>query len=110
MAVAYRQPMDGRDEFPLLIDTWAEVCGGIRDEDFSSACRLHLSRSRFFPCPADILSAAEECRPARAQYALPETPEHKTIGLGKAVRAALSGDVGAREYVEALRRQRQVMQ
>ncbi|WP_297892444.1 hypothetical protein [uncultured Desulfovibrio sp.] len=105
MAIAYRQPIDGKDEFPLLVETWADLCGGIPDEDFTAACKLHMCRSKFFPCPADVIAAHEECRPVRHIAALPQEPEHKTHGLGGLVFAAFRGDPAARAKVEQFRQQ-----
>lgn len=106
MAIAYRQPIDGKDEFPLLVETWADLCGGIPDEDFTAACKLHMRRSKFFPCPADVIAAHEECRPVRHNIAaLPQDPEHKTHGLGGLMLDAFRGDPVARAKVEQFRQQ-----
>ena len=105
MAIAYRQPMDGKDEFPLLVETWADLCGDISDENFTAACRLHLARSKFFPCPAEIITAAEECRPVCPAIPLPAPPERKTEGIGYIYRDAFRGDVDARSFVEQLHRE-----
>lgn len=105
MAIAYRQPIDGQNEFPLLVQTWTDLCGDISDADFSAACMLHMSRSKFFPCPADIITAAGECRPAQSMAALPEPPEDKTPGLGMLVVAAIRGDIAAQEELKIIRHQ-----
>lgn len=105
MAVAYRQPIDGKDEFPLLVETWADLCGGIPDDEFTAACMLHMRRSKFFPCPADVIAAHEECRPVRHINALPQDPEHKTHGLGGLMLDAFRGDPVARAKVEQFRQQ-----
>ena len=103
MAIAYRQPIDGQNEFPLLVQTWTDLCGDISDAEFSAACMLHMSRSKFFPCPADIISVYEASRPAQSMAALPEPPEDKTPGLGLLVVAAIRGDIAAQEKLGIIR-------
>ena len=105
MAIAYRQPIDGQNEFPLLVQTWTDLCGDISDAEFSAACMLHMSRSKFFPCPADIISVYEASRPAQSMAALPEPPEGKTPGLGMLVVAAIRGDHAAQEELKIIRHQ-----
>lgn len=105
MAILYQHPLDVKDELPQMVAAWNELCRDIPDEDFIAACKRHLRRSRFFPCPADIIAAAEECRPVRAVWSPPEPPERKTPGIGLIYRDALRGDMDARTYVETLRRQ-----
>ena len=106
MAIAYRQPIDGQNEFPLLVQTWTDLCGDISDAEFSAACMLHMSRSKFFPCPADIISVYEASRPAQSMAALPEPPYDKTPGLGMLCFAALRGDPAAKDELEKIRHQR----
>lgn len=103
MAIAYRHPIDGENEFPLLVETWAAVCSGIGDEDFSAACLFHMGHSKFFPCPYDIVSVYEASRPAQSMAALPEPPEDKTPGLGMLVVAAIRGDRAAQEELGVIR-------
>lgn len=71
MAIAYRHPIDGQNEFPLLVEDWADLCAGIADEDFTAACKLHKARSTFFPVPANIITAHEELKPHAPMTALP---------------------------------------
>ena len=102
MAVAYRHPL-GADELKALVDTWAELCSDISDAEFKAACMAHMSKSRFFPCPADVLREYAE-RPVRnALPALPEEPEEKTPQLGSLVLAAFRGNPEARAAVESMR-------
>lgn len=103
MAIAYRQPIDGQNEFPVLVDTWTALCSGISDAEFSAACMHHMSHSKFFPCPADIISVYESSRPAQSMAALPEPPEDKTPGLGMLVVAAIRGDRAAQEELGVIR-------
>lgn len=105
MAIAYRHPIDGENEFPLLVEDWAELCAGISDEDFAAACKLHKMNSKFFPVPADIIAAHEELRPHARMAALPEPPENKTPGLGRLVFEAFRGDQSAKDRLENLRPQ-----
>ena len=105
MAIAYRHPIDGQNEFPLLVQTWTDLCGDISDAEFSAACMLHMSRSKFFPCPAAIISIYEASRPAQSMAALPEPPEHKTQGLGMLVVAAFRGNLAAKDELEGIRQQ-----
>lgn len=105
MAVLYRHPLDAKDELPLLVENWTDLCADISDADFAAACKLHLQRSKFFPCPADIITAAGECRPVQSLVALPEPPEDKTPGLGMLVVAAIRGDHAAQEELKIIRHQ-----
>ena len=106
MAMLYRHPLDVENELRHMVAAWDELCSNITDEDFAAACRLHLSRSRYFPCPADIIAASGECRPVRNTLpALPPYPEHKTCGLGVLMVAAFRGDPAARAKVEQFRQQ-----
>lgn len=106
MAIAYRHPIDGENEFPLLVETWTAVCSVINDDDFSAACLFHMGHSKFFPCPYDIVSVYEASRPAQSMTALPEPPEDKTPGLGLLVVAAIRGDLAAKAELENIRHQR----
>ena len=103
MAVLYRHPLEAKDELPLLVENWTDLCAGISDADFAAACKLHLQRSKFFPCPADIISVYESSRPAQSMVALPEPPEDKTPGLGLLVVAAIRGDHAAQEELKIIR-------
>ena len=58
MALLYRQQMSPQ-ELQVLAPSWAELCLDLSDNDFIAACKAHLRSSKFFPCPADILTAAE---------------------------------------------------
>ena len=106
MAIAYRHPIDGENEFPLLVDTWTVLCSDISDDDFTVACTLYMRREKFFPCPANIISVYEASRPAQSMVALPEPPEDKTPGLGMLCFAALRGDPAAKDELENIRHQR----
>ena len=103
MAIAYRHPIDGENEFPLLVDTWTVLCSDISDDDFTVACTLYMRREKFFPCPANIISVYEASRPAQSMAALPEPPEDKTPGLGLLVVAAIRGDLAAQEKLGIIR-------
>lgn len=105
MSIAYRHPIDGENEFPLLVEDWAELCAGISDADFTAACKLHKMRSAFFPVPANIITAHEELKPHAPMAALPEPPESKTPGLGRLVFEAFRGDQAAKDRLENLRPQ-----
>ncbi len=103
MAIAYRHPIDGENEFPLLVDTWTVLCSDISDDDFTVACTLYMRREKFFPCPANIISVYEASRPAQSMAELPEPPEDKTPGLGMLCFAALLGDQAAKDELDNLR-------
>ena len=62
MAVVYRQQVS-QDELQVLAMAWIELCEKLTDEQFIAACKAHMRESRFFPCPADILTAHEEAPP-----------------------------------------------
>lgn len=106
MAIAYRHPIDGENEFPLLVETWTVLCSDISDDDFTAACTWYMRRENFFPCPANIINAHEASRPAQSMTALPEPPEDKTPGLGLLVVAAIRGDLAAKAELENIRHQR----
>jgi len=110
MAVVYQQAL-GADELRALVGTWAELCTDISDAEFIAACMSHMRKSRFFPCPADVLREYAE-RPVRnALPALPEEPEDKTPRLGSLVLDAFRGNPEARAAVESMRqRTERVMQ
>lgn len=104
MAVVYQQAL-GADELRALVGTWAELCTDISDAEFIAACMAHMRKSRFFPCPADILREFAE-RPVKvALPALLEEPEDKTPGMGMLVIAAFRGDLAAKDALEGIRRQ-----
>ena len=110
MAVAYRHPL-GADELRTLVGTWFELCTDISDAEFIAASMAHMRKSRFFPCPADILREYAERPVKNALPALPEEPEDKTPQLGSLVLAAFRGDQKARAAVESMRqRTERVMQ
>ena len=71
LATLYRQAMSA-DELHLLGLTWADLLADLSDGDFEAAARQHCRGSRFFPTPADILSAHEGRPRPRPEFALPE--------------------------------------
>ena len=104
MAVVYQQAL-GADELRALVGTWFELCTDINDAEFIAACMAHMRKSRFFPCPADVLREYAERPVKNALPALPEEAEDKTPQLGSLVLAAFRGDPEARAAVENMRQQ-----
>ena len=102
MAVVYQQAL-GADELRALVGTWAELCTDISNAEFITACMAHMRKSRFFPCPADILREYAERPVKNTLPALPEEPKDKTPQLGSLVLAAFRGDPEARTAVESMR-------
>ena len=104
MAVTYRHPLDA-DELRALVSTWDELCSDLSDAEFIAACKAHMRKSSFFPCPANVLREHAE-RPVRtALPALPLEPEDKTPQLGCLVLAAFRGDPEAQAAIENMRQQ-----
>lgn len=102
MAVAYRHPLDA-DELRALVSTWDELCNDISDAEFIAACKAHMRKSPFFPCPANVLREHAE-RPVKTTLpALPKEPEEKTPQFGSLVLAAFRGDPEARAAMERIK-------
>lgn len=80
LAMLYRQQLSGKELLALTV-TWADICNELTDDDFSAACKAHMVRAKFFPCPADILEL-HEARKTRvtlqnAEEDLALTPEQE---------------------------------
>ena len=93
------------DELHLLSLTWVDLLADLSDEDFEAAARHHCRGSRFFPTPADILSA-HEGRPRQRPAALPERTWTGDDRHWNAVCAAMlvpsvNGNAKAREFFKS---------
>jgi hypothetical protein len=84
------------EELQAISMAWAELCDSLSDEQFIAACKTHLRESRFFPCPADILTAHENTPPQYPAIAIPEhtsSPEeqHRSAVTAAMVFASMRG-------------------
>jgi len=89
-------------ELFLLAETWEELLRDMSDVSFSEAVKTHCRESKFFPVPADILTA-HEYTPSPPAIAIPEhtnsPEEHRRAAVSREMFfASMRGDVRAKEF------------